>query len=113
MELSARRRVTLLFVDDCPHRAPMESRLLRAAEAEGVVLELTSKTIRTLDEATRFGFVGSPTVLVDGVDPFGSPDDPPALACRRFPTPGGPAGVPDLDDLRAALRSPSPSGDGR
>ncbi|WP_435060120.1 hypothetical protein [Streptomyces sp. bgisy060] len=54
-------------------------------------------------EAVRSGFTGSPTILIDGHDPFAEPGAVPSLACRIYRTPNGPAGAPDIDQLSQAL----------
>ncbi len=96
--------VTLQFLDDCPNRANAERRLREALSRTGhsdVVIRL--QRVTTAEEAERLGFVGSPTILVDGQDPFAVVGAPPGLACRRYPTPDGPAGSPTLDQLVAVL----------
>lgn len=57
----------------------------------------------TLEAAQRVGFRGSPTILVDGRDPFASGDEPVGLSCRVYATPDGPAGAPTTDQLREVL----------
>jgi hypothetical protein len=47
--------------------------------------------------------VGSPTILVDGVDPFGVAGQSAALAGRVCATPAGLSGVPPLGDVVCAL----------
>jgi hypothetical protein len=56
------------------------------------------------EEAARLGFAGSSTVLLDGVDPFATGDEPTGLVCRVYPTPHGPQGSPTLEQLRKVLR---------
>ena len=61
-------------------------------------------TVIDSDEQPRArGFAGSPTFLVDGTDPFASGGAPIGMTCRIYSTEAGPAGVPDLGRLRAAL----------
>ena len=62
--------------------------------------------IKTEEEARRRGFVGSPTVLIDGRDAVGpAPDDVPGLACRVYRRRDGAISpTPDPHDLREALR---------
>jgi hypothetical protein len=55
------------------------------------------------EEALRLGFRGSPTILLDGQDPFADQDAPVGLACRLYATEGGLQGAPTIDQLRAAL----------
>lgn len=54
-------------------------------------------------EAEELGFIGSPTVLVDGRDPFARGGEPVAMACRVFRTPDGLAGSPTVEQLVEAL----------
>lgn len=62
---------------------------------------VTHHLIETPAEARRVGFRGSPTVLLNGVDPFAAASDPVGgLSCRVYQTPDGPAGSPTLDQLR-------------
>jgi hypothetical protein len=52
----------------------------------------------------RVANTGSPTLLIDGVDPFAAPGEPASLSCRLYRLPDGSLdGVPSLDQLRAAL----------
>jgi hypothetical protein len=82
--------VTLLYFDECPNwqHADEQLRQLRGELA----LTLRYRQVETPEEAARAGFTGSPTVLVDGVDPFATGDEPTGLACRVGVTPDGPQG---------------------
>ena len=59
--------------------------------------------IETDEQARMRGFVGSPTFLVDGVDPFAVAGAPTGVACRVYPTPNGLSGAPTVAALRDAL----------
>jgi hypothetical protein len=59
--------------------------------------------VETSDQAEALGFIGSPTVLVDGRDPFARGDEPAALACRVFTTSDGPAGSPTVEQFVGVL----------
>jgi hypothetical protein len=76
--------VTVLYIDGCPNLEPLLAELddLLADRAGTVV---TSTIVRTEEEARRLGFHGSPTVLVDGRDPFPAPSGPVGLSCRQYP----------------------------
>ena len=97
--------VHLLLVDDCPHAAAMAALLRTALDDLGLKrVTFRTTTIASQSEAEANGFVGSPTVLLDGHDPFEVPDARPGLACRVYVTPEGPAGTPTLSALRQALK---------
>jgi hypothetical protein len=94
--------VTLLYFDACPSWRLADERLRDlAAEFD---LTITRQKVETPDAAARWGFRGSPTILVDGRDVFATGDEPVGLSCRLYQTPNGPAGAPTVDQLRAALR---------
>lgn len=95
--------ITFLYFDDCPHWQQANTTLARALTAEGLEARISYRTVTTEAEAARFGFVGSPTILVDGEDRFAAPGQPTGLTCRIYDTPAGPAGSPTVDQLRAAL----------
>lgn len=94
--------VTLLYFDDCPHWLAT-SMHLDTLLAEHEELSVTRRIVDTPEEAERSGFRGSPSVLVNGVDPFADAGVPVGLSCRIYQTPDGPAGSPTLDQLRNAL----------
>jgi hypothetical protein len=97
-------RVELLVVPDCPNEAPAREVLDRAAGLAGVLdLELTVTVIDGDEEAQRRGFIGSPTFLIEGVDPFPVPGAPTAVACRVYRTEAGLSGTPDVGALQEAL----------
>ena len=73
----------------------------------GFDLILVRQLIQTPEAAEQYGFRGSPTVLIDGVDPFADPDAPVGLSCRMYATDDGYAGSPSLDQLRAAIEAAS------
>lgn len=93
--------VELLYFEGCPNWRATEDRL--AALQSTLGFSLRRHLVETLEEAHRVGFRGSPTILVDGIDPFASGDEPVGLACRIYETPAGPAGAPTDEQLREAV----------
>ena len=98
--------VELLWWEGCPSTEEALN-LLRGAMSE---LGLDPSTIRvteiqTDDEARSAGFVGSPTILVDGADVQPpDPDDEIGLTCRIYRSRDGRVSpLPDPEDLKAAL----------
>jgi hypothetical protein len=59
--------------------------------------------VNTVEQAERWRFRGSPSVLVDGTDPFAEPDSPVGLSCRLYRTPDGVAGSPSVSQLVEVL----------
>ena len=95
--------VSLLYFDGCPnHEAARE--LLEALLAEaGWAGNVERINVGSPEAAERLGFRGSPTVLLDGVDPFFQADTPVGLTCRVYWTGDGIQGVPPTGELRDAI----------
>ena len=93
--------VRLLYFDGCPNWRDADARL-RALQAEAG-FDLEYEKVETPEDAERLGFAGSPTVLVDGVDPLADGAAAGGLACRVYETPEGPQGSPTVEQLRAVL----------
>lgn len=94
--------VTLQYFDDCPNWRVAQARLKELLQDEDV---LRLQKIETIEEAVKLGFRGSPTVLIEGVDPFANESAPVGLACRVYLTPDGREEAPSLEQLRDALEA--------
>ena len=97
-------RIELLWWQGCPStdRALAD---LRAAMAEAgldpAAVEL--REVADDDDAERELFPGSPTIRIDGVDPFAG-DQPVGLSCRIYRLADGRVSpTPDPAELRQAL----------
>lgn len=93
--------ITLRYIARCPNRAVVEDRLRTALPDTPYELELA--LVADDAEAARLGFIGSPTVLVDGIELFSDPHAEPTYACRLYLTEDGPQGAPSVAQLRAAI----------
>ena len=96
--------VDLLYVPDCPN-GPLARRRLRAAlVATGRhERDVREREVATAEDAARLGMRGSPTVLVDGRDPFADPAAETSLSCRLYRTGDQVEGAPSIDQLVEAL----------
>ena len=73
--------LTVLAVLGCPNVPVLQKRLAEVlAEWPGVMLQW--RVIADVAEAARWRMHGSPTLLVNGHDPFAQAGSCPALACR-------------------------------
>lgn len=97
--------VELRYFEGCPNWTVAHARLLEALRLSGRVdVQVRRTRLDTPEQAEQFGFVGSPTVLIDGLDPFAAGDEVVGLACRIFRTPAGRAsGSPSLAQLVEVL----------
>lgn len=80
-----------------------DERLREVAEPLGIPIEY--RLVTTSEEADRVSFRGSPTILIDGVDPFAVGDEPIGLSCRIYRTSDGFAGSPTAGQIAAVLGS--------
>jgi hypothetical protein len=89
---------------NCPNESVALSVLRLAFDRVGLAAQPVRTTvIASQEQAQERGFVGSPTILINGVDPFRAAGQSPAYACRVYATPAGLSGVPLLDDVISAL----------
>ncbi|MGA5148184.1 organomercurial lyase [Streptomyces griseoincarnatus] len=95
-------RITVLTVPDCPNAPLVRERITAALDGRQADLELIE--VRQEAEAARWGMTGSPTVLVDGVDPFVVAGAPASVSCRLYRDEEGRAGgAPSIEALRQAF----------
>ena len=91
--------VTLLYFKDCPNWLEADEHLRTLAD-EHPEMVITRRLVETIEQAEETSFRGSPSIMVNGVDPFASADAMVGLSCRIYQTPDGPAGSPTIDQLR-------------
>lgn len=95
--------IEILYVPDCPNVESTLMRLDEALSAVGRAARVEPIVIESEDAARARGMRGSPTILVDGMDPFATADAECGLACRLFHTPTGLAGAPTTRQLIEVL----------
>jgi len=93
--------VELLYFDGCPNWEAADRRLLELAPELG--FRLRHRLVTGPEDAEAAGFRGSPTILVNGRDPFAEDAVAVGLSCRLYRTADGPAGSPTIEQLRSAL----------
>lgn len=93
----------VLAVPDCPNVVLLERRLAQATEGRRDVT-VSRQVIADQDQADRWGMHGSPTILVDGTDPFAEEGEPASLSCRLYRDGNGQVdGAPSVSQLRRAI----------
>ena len=105
-------RIDIAHVPDCPHVGLARSRVREALEQTGRDAVVREVVVASEEAATARGIQGSPTILIDGSDPFRSVDAP-SLSCRFYPAPDGMQGAPSVEALVAALTFEADDADGR
>lgn len=104
-------RITVLAVSECPGARLALHRIAQVLDGRSAEVELVEVTDE--EEAVRRGMTGSPTILIDGVDPFAEPGASGSISCRLYRAVDGlPAGSPSVHDLHRALLLAPVSADG-
>jgi hypothetical protein len=99
--------IQFLWWDGCPSHPEAWQRLqdvLAELQAEALVERIQ---VTTDEDAEKYGFPGSPTILVDGedIDPAAS-RMPSRLTCRLYYQENGrPSPLPSREMIRRAIRS--------
>ncbi len=99
--------VELLWWEGCPSTERALEAVRGALADLGMEdVDVRMREVRSDDDARRAGFVGSPTILIDGVDLVpAAADEQIGLSCRVYRRRDGRVSpIPDPDDLREALR---------
>ena len=100
--------IDILYFEGCPNHVPTVERVKQIVADMGLAVTVAEVQITTPEDAQQRRFLGSPTVLVNGVDidPTAHQQAHYGLSCRVYP---GVAGLPPEDMIRAALHAPPPS----
>jgi len=93
-------KLVVLHVNDCPNLRLMLDRL-----AEATDLPVETREVTTESEAATLGMNGSPTLLINGIDPFASVDQcTSGVSCRLYRgQEGRNVAAPSVDQLRDVL----------
>jgi len=102
--------LTVLAVPGCPNAPVLEDRLAGVLGGRAGV-SMSHRVISDEDEAARWGMHGSPTLLIDGVDPFAELGQPPGMSCRLYRddegrTSGAPSARHAIERALAAAAEP-------
>lgn len=96
--------IDVLYVPACPNVDRARERLVSALDAAGVAATIRETEVSTPEEAARAGMHGSPTILINGRDPFLREGEDASLSCRLFDVGGSVEGAPSMEQLVAVLQ---------
>ena len=98
--------IELLYVPGCPNYEPALQGIREALKEERLSVEVSQTAVRDQAMAKAIGFLGSPTIRVNGMDvePGARTAGEFGMCCRTYTGPGGRKGTPSIDLIRQALR---------
>jgi hypothetical protein len=99
-------KVEVFYFSGCPNHLPAVGRVREVLETEGVAAEMAEVEVRDVASAERLGFLGSPSVRINGLDIERTARSSRAvgLMCRTYIHQGRQAGVPPVEWIQAAVR---------
>lgn len=87
------------YFNDCPNHKKLFENLEKAIEGLEDLIELSKIDIENDEDAKKYKFRGSPTLLINGIDLENLPEpEEPVLACRFYPS-----GLPSVEIIRARI----------
>lgn len=97
------RDIALRYFDGCPNWQVAKERIEFVLKDLGAKRAVRLERVETPRQADELGFRGSPTILIDGEDPFVA-SGPTGLSCRIYATDAGLEGAPSVEQLMVALK---------
>lgn len=96
-------QLTVLAEPGCPNAPLLKDRLTAVLDGRADV-SVSQQVISDEGEAARWGMHGSPTLLIDGVDPFAEPGQTPSMSCRLYRAENGQlSGAPSVGQLQQVI----------
>src|SRR5712692_3981769 len=99
-------KIEILYFHGCPNYGPTVERVKEALRQEGLTADIVEINVGDDSTARSVGFLGSPSVRIDGLDiePSVRPSKAFGMMCRTYTEAGRRVGPPPLELIRAALR---------
>ena len=99
-------KIELLWFDECPSYQQARALLEQVLREEKIDATIEMVQVHDRADAVAKKFLGSPTIRLNGVDPFAEPGQNNfAMQCRVYRTPEGLKGTPTKEMLRAAVEN--------
>ena len=100
-------KITVLYVEDCPNLEPVMEQLNQIIKNKGCTCEVEAVLVTSEVKAQELGFHGSPTILINGQDPFPHEENASGLTCRRYKNHNSDgnhiSGFPSMEDLEKVI----------
>ncbi|MCA1847313.1 MAG: hypothetical protein LC792_29840 [Actinobacteria bacterium] len=95
--------IEILHVPDCPNLRLARSRLSAALDRTGISASVCEVVVADPVVAEELGMHGSPTITIDGQDPFDQYAAESSLSCRLYWSHGRLDGAPGVKELIRAI----------
>ena len=98
--------VEILYFSGCPNHVPAVDCVREVLLEEGTPADMIEVEVKDAATAQQVGFLGSPTIRVDGkdVEPSARKTHAFGMMCRTYVDGGRRTGVPPPEWIRAAVR---------
>jgi hypothetical protein len=102
-------KIEILYFEGCPNHHPAVERVQQILREEGISADVVEVNVTDSRIAHDIGFLGSPTVRVNGLDaePNATAARECGMMCRTYAAGGGREGVPSREMLRTAILAAS------
>ncbi|MFI5489143.1 DF family (seleno)protein [Micromonospora echinaurantiaca] len=99
--------IEILYFDGCPNHEGLDTRIRSLLAAAGIEETIVHRRIESDEHAQAERFLGSPTVLVNGVDvdPGATSRQAYGLTCRVYATDDGLRGTPPDEWIISMVQS--------
>src|SRR5258707_482763 len=98
-------RIEVLYFEGCPNHEPAVERVQQVLKEEAVSAEVLQVNVGDASTAQQLGFLGSPSVRVNGLDvePTARSVRDFGMMCRTYMVEGRREGLPSRDMLRRSI----------
>jgi hypothetical protein len=99
-------KIEILYFDGCPNYKPALERVRQVLAEEGLSADVFEVNVSEPSIAQRIGFLGSPSIRVNGLDvePEARRESAYVMMCRTYAVNGRREGLPSHEMLRQAMR---------
>jgi len=99
-------RIEILYFSGCPNHVPAVNSVREVLRQEGAHAEVVEVEVKDAATAQQVGFLGSPSIRVDGqdIEPAARPARLYGMMCRTYLDGERRGGVPPPEWIRAAVQ---------
>ena len=98
-------KIEVLYFEGCPNHVPTMEMLRETLDSLGRQEEIREVVVRTRAEAEEIGFMGSPSIRINGsdIEPCSHTARSFGLSCRTYVNGSSHSGIPSRELVRRAI----------